>query len=207
MESQAHYCRLPRYRDNPAAVAGNVPPPGCVVAGIFSGTPLVSSDVIIRAALPGELARVGDLRVTAYQADGHLSATSEYAATLRGLGSSGDGQILVAVRDGRILGTVMLQRWPRAGQVVRGPDEAEIRALAVAPDGQRKGTGRALLDAVIDLAAGQGVRHLVLCTKPDMRAAHHLYGQAGFSRLADRDWYPVPDEILLAYGLLLAARP
>ncbi len=146
---------------------------------------------------------VGDLRVTAYQADGFLSATSAYAATLRGLGSVGDGQILVAVHDGRILGTIMLQHWPQAGQVVRGPDEAEVRALTVAPDGQRKGTGRALLRAVIKLAVSEGIRHLVLCTKPDMHAAQRLYEQAGFSRLPERDWYPVPGEILMAYGLLL----
>jgi ribosomal protein S18 acetylase RimI-like enzyme len=162
------------------------------------------SDVIIRAALPRELDEVGDLRVTAYQADGFLSAVSSYAATLRGLGTGGDGEILVAVGDGRILGTVMLQHWPKAGAVVRGPDEAEVRALAVDPAGQGKGTGRALLQAAIDLAASQRVRHLVLCTQPDMRAAHHLYERTGFSRLPDRDWFPVPAKILLAYGLVLA---
>jgi ribosomal protein S18 acetylase RimI-like enzyme len=160
--------------------------------------------VIIRPAQRGELAEIGDLRVTAYQADGFLSGVSSYAATLRGLGTSGDGEILVAVDDGRILGTVMLQRWPDAGEVVRGPDEAEVRALAVAPVRRRKGTGRALLRAAIDLAASRRVRHLVLSTQPDMQAARQLYERAGFSRLPDRDWYPVPGKILLAYGLILA---
>jgi hypothetical protein len=37
-----------------------------------------------------------------------------------------------------------------------------------------------------------------------MQAAHQLYERAGFSRLPDRDWYPVPGKILLAYGLILA---
>lgn len=159
--------------------------------------------MIIRAAQPSELAEIGDLRVTAYQADGFLSGVSTYAATLHGLGTSGDGEILVAVDDGRILGTVMLQHWPDAGEVVRGPDEAEVRALAVAPVRRRQGTGRALLSAAIDLAASRRVRHLVLSTQPDMQAAHQLYERAGFSRLPDRDWYPVPGKILLAYGLIL----
>jgi GNAT superfamily N-acetyltransferase len=172
--------------------------------GIFSRRGLFGSNVIIRAALPAELAEIGDLRVTAYQADGFLSAISTYAATLRGLGTGGNGKILVAVDGGRILGTIMLQYRPEAGQVVRGAAEAEVRALAVVPGGQGKGTGSALLRAAIDLAAGEGVRHLVLCTQPDMRAAHHLYERAGFSRLPDRDWYPVPGKILIAYGLLLA---
>ena len=162
--------------------------------------------MIIRAALPSEFAEIGDIRVSAYQADGFLSATSRYASTLRGLGSAGDGQVLVAESDGQLLGTVMLHLWPHAGQVAREPDEAEIRALAVAAGGRGRGTGRALVRAVIDLAAGEGVRHLTLCTQPGMRAAHHLYEEAGFSRLPERDWSPEPDVTLLAYGLILTNR-
>lgn len=186
-------------------VAGQVrdAPAGCPGAGIFAGCGLLGSDVIIRSALPAEFAEIGDIRVAAYQADGFLTAASQYASTLRGLGTIGDGNILVAVADGQLLGTVMLQHWPHAGQVVRRPGEAEIRALAVAPGGRGKGTGRALVRAVIDRAASDGVRHLVLCTMGSMRTAHHLYEQAGFSRLPDRDWSPQPEVTLLAYGLIL----
>jgi len=175
-------------------------------AGIFSRRGLFGSDVIIRAALPSEFAEIGDIRVTAYCADGYLSATSRYASTLRSLGAAGDGQILVAVDDGQLVGTVMLQYWPHAGQVVLGPDEAEIRALAVAPAGRRRGTGRALVRAVTDRAASDGIQHLVLCTLPGMRAAHQLYEQAGFHRLPERDWSPEPDATLLVYGLVLTDR-
>ena len=99
----------------------------------------------------------------------------------------------------------MLQRWPEGGQVVASQDEAEIRALAVSPEGQGRGTGRTLLRAAIERAEGAGVRNLVLLTQPDMRAAQHLYYQAGFRRLPDRDWSPRPGVTLLAYGLPLAA--
>jgi ribosomal protein S18 acetylase RimI-like enzyme len=121
---------------------------------------------------------------------------------LRALGSDGDGTVLVAVDGGRIVGTVML---PSDGQVVAGPDEAEIRALAVAPDGQGKGTGAALLRAAIERAARGGVRHLVLLTQPEMLAAQRLYQRAGFRRLPDRDWSPAPGATLLAYGLRLGS--
>lgn len=163
--------------------------------------------VIVRDARPGELPEVGDLRITAYRAGGHLSPGSGYEPTLRGLGASGEGTVLVAVPagdDSLILGTAMLQYWPNAGRVVTGPDEAEIRALAVTPGSQGRGTGRALLRALIERAAQRGVRHLVLVTQPDMRAAHHLYEREGFTRLPDRDWFPVPGAILLAYGLELS---
>jgi ribosomal protein S18 acetylase RimI-like enzyme len=165
-------------------------------------------DVIIRDAWAAELAEVGELRVTTYIAHGFLSPESGYASRLRTLGADGNGTVLVAVPRGdnsRILGTVMLQPWPHAGKVVAGPGEAEIRALAVAPEGQGRGTGSALLRAVIERATDSGVRHLVLSTQQDMRTAHHLYEREGFRRLPERDWFPVPGERLLAYGMVLSA--
>ena len=162
--------------------------------------------MIVRDARPDELAEAGEIRVAAYVADGFMSPDSGYAPTLRALGLDGNGAVLVAVaqdEDGPILGTVMLQPWPHAGQVVAGPDEAEIRALAVVPEARGRGTGDALLRAVTERAARQGVRHLVLLTQPEMAAAQRLYQRAGFRRLPGRDWSPAPGITLLAYGLTL----
>ncbi len=158
--------------------------------------------MIVRDALPGELAEVGEIRVTAYQEAGYMSPRSGYAPVLRALGSDGDGTVLVAIDGGRIVGTVMLRS---EGQVVAGPDEAEIRALAVAPDGQGRGTGSALLRAALERAARDGVRHIVLLTQPEMLPAQRLYQRAGFCRLPDRDWSPAPGIELLAYGLRLGS--
>jgi ribosomal protein S18 acetylase RimI-like enzyme len=171
--------------------------------------------VQIRDARPGELAEVGDIRIGAYQAGGFISPDSGYAPTLRGLGADGTGHVLVACLPEhgdraessgggeRIAGTIMLQTWPNCGPVVAGPDEAEIRALAVRPQVQGQGVGRELLTRLIERAARLGVRHLVLCTEPGMRAAHHLYEQAGFVRLPERDWSPAPEVTLLVYGTSL----
>jgi ribosomal protein S18 acetylase RimI-like enzyme len=87
--------------------------------------------------------------------------------------------------------------------VVQGPGEGEIRALAVRPAAQGAGVGRALLAAVIDRALRERLRHLLLYTQPDMKAAQHLYEEAGFIRLPERDWSPEPTDPLLAYGMLL----
>jgi ribosomal protein S18 acetylase RimI-like enzyme len=157
----------------------------------------------IRDAEPAELPEIGEIRVAAYRADGFLSADSQYEATLRDLGADG-GHVLVAVReDGELLGTVMLQGWPQAGRVVTGPDEAEIRALAVRRRARGEGVGRALIVAVIDRAVRENVRHLVLYTQTDMTTAHRLYEAAGFVRLPERDWSPEAGVRLLAYGLAL----
>jgi ribosomal protein S18 acetylase RimI-like enzyme len=100
----------------------------------------------------------------------------------------------------------MLQGWPQGGEILAGPEEAEIRALAVVPEARGTGLGRALLAAVIERAAGEGIRNLVLLTQSDMKAAHHLYDEAGFARLPERDWSPEPGVNLLAYGLVLDGR-
>jgi len=160
--------------------------------------------MLIRDAHPDEYPEIGDIRVGAYLADGFLSPDSGYAPRLRELGTDGLGPVLVALGDdGALIGTVMLQVWPQGGEVVQCPGEAEIRALAVRPGAQGAGVGRALLAAVLDRAAILGVQHLVLLTQPEMKAAHHLYHTAGFTRLPERDWSPEPDVRLLAYGLVL----
>jgi ribosomal protein S18 acetylase RimI-like enzyme len=163
--------------------------------------------VIIREARPGELAEVGDLRVAAYRADGFLSESSTYAPRLRSLGDDGTGTVLVAVQQDTILGTVMIQGGPQAGEIVQGTDEAEVRALAVTKQAQGRGIGRDLLHGAIGRAAEQGIRHLVLCTQQEMRTAHRLYERTGFRRLPERDWSPQPGVTLIAYGLRLDQPP
>ena len=160
--------------------------------------------MLIRDAEPDEFSEVGDIRVSAYLADGFLSPDSGYAPYLRELGADGTGHVLVAVGGGgKLAGTVMLQLWPQGGNVVTGPGEGEIRALAVRPGQRGSGIGRALLAAVIAQAREQAVRHLLLLTQPEMKAAHHLYAETGFTRLPERDWSPEPGVNLLAYGLRL----
>jgi len=166
--------------------------------------------VLIRDARPDEFDDLGHVRVAAYVADGFLSPGSGYLPRLRSLGADGADPVLVAVDaagTGEVLGTVMLQRWPHGGELLRDASEAEIRALAVRPGARGTGLGRALLDAVIERAREEGVQHLLLLTQPEMKAAHHLYERAGFVRLPDRDRCPEPGVALLAYGLFLDGPP
>jgi len=160
--------------------------------------------VRIREARADEFDRIGELRVAAYRADGFLSETSTYAETLRVLGMDGTGEILAAMAGEHLLGTVMLTAWPHGGQVLHHPGEGEIRALAVASASRGRGIGRALLTAVIQRAAAREVRELLLLTQPEMRTAQHLYAEAGFRRLPDRDYEYAPGHRLFAFGMPLA---
>ncbi|HEY1914646.1 MAG TPA: GNAT family N-acetyltransferase [Streptosporangiaceae bacterium] len=154
---------------------------------------------MVREAQPAELAEVGELRVSAYQAEHLLDANPRYARTLRALGAA-DDEVLVAIDDGAIVGTAMLEPWHPGSEVARSPAEAEMRALAVSPQARGRGVGGTLVRAVLDRAAARGARRLVLCTQQEMAAAQRLYLAQGFTRMPDRDWEPVPGLTLLAYG-------
>ena len=169
--------------------------------------------------LPGETDAVGAMRVEAYQALNLLGKNTGYANTLRVLGFDGHGTVLVAVEGGgdadgegggggdadggKLLGTVMLEPWHGKSEVAKSADEVEVRALAVAPWAQGRGTGRALMLAVIDAAAATEAGRLLLSTRPEMAAAMHLYQSLGFVRSPELDWEPVPGVALLGFALPL----
>ncbi len=160
---------------------------------------------MIRQALPGEYAAVGELRVSAYRALGLLPEGSGYAQTLRRFGFDGDCTVLVGLgeADGELLGTITLQPFGPDSELARDATEADLRAFAVSPAAQGRGAGRALLAAAIDAAARRGLLRLRLCTRPPMKAAQHLYAGAGFSRTPDLDFEPSPGIALCAYTLPL----
>jgi GNAT superfamily N-acetyltransferase len=153
--------------------------------------------MIVREARAAELVEVGELRVAAYNAEHLLDAVPSYAEQLRALGLH--GEVLVAVDGAEILGTATLERWHENSEMATGPEEAEIRALAVAPLARGRGVGGVLVQAVIARATEWKVERLLLHTQPLMVAAHHLYERAGFVRAPERDLEVIPGPTLLAY--------
>lgn len=69
------------------------------------------------------------------------------------------------------------------------PDEAQITNVAVAPAWRRRGVGRLLLDALISLAADNGLQSLFLEVRTGNQAAIALYQSAGFQAVGIRRGY------------------
>lgn len=162
----------------------------------------MSDSLIVRPARPGEIDEVGRLTQRAYVTDGLVEPDGTYVVELgRAAQRARDAELLVAVdSQGTLLGTVTVCAPDSPLAEVSRPGELEFRMLAVAPDARRRGVGEALVTAVLQQAAELGAHRVVLCSAEHMSAAHRLYSRMGFTRLPERDWYPVPDLLLLAFG-------
>ncbi len=159
--------------------------------------------MVVRPARPHEVAEAGAVTETAYRAAGF--AVDGYVDAVRDAGPRADeAELLVAVdARGAVLGSVTFCPAGSPWRELARDDEAEFRMLAVRPDAQRLGVGRALTEACVDRARELGFRALVLSTPSAAPAPHRLYESIGFIRDPGRDWSPVPGVELFAYVLLL----
>ncbi len=79
-----------------------------------------------------------------------------------------------------------------AGLAVVPPDEAWVQTIAVHRDAQRRGIGRALLEALLAEAARRGVGKTLLEVAVDNAAAQHLYARYDFEAVGVRRGYYQP---------------
>lgn len=185
------------------------------------GPPLASTAVqglVVRPVRAEEHAAAGRLVVAAYRALPGGRTSEGYEAELADVARrAAEAEVLVAVAPGGTAGGGTAGGGTAAGAllgcVTFVPDaanpwaeeleagEASLRMLAVDPAAQGRGAGRALLAACIERARALGRSAVLLHSTPWMPAAHHLYAAAGFDRVPERDWLPVPEVPLLAFRL------
>lgn len=117
-------------------------------------------------------------------------------------GRAGRVPILVAVEDGRILGSATLETEEAGlGDDPIEPGTANMRMLGVAPESRGRGAGRALAEACVRRARRLGKHALTLHTTQEMTVAQNLYTSLGFVRDTARDWDVTEDFTLYAYRL------
>jgi len=162
-----------------------------------------SPSVVVRPVEPAEHDAVAELLAGVYVAEGW--ASEQYAPELRDVAHrAAEADVLVAVADGRLLGSVTVATRGGRYAELAGPGEAVVRMLVVDPAARGRGAGGALMDACLELARAAGCRRVLLSTQREMAAAHHLYHRLGFVRTPEKDWSPEPGLQLLTYGLDLA---
>lgn len=85
-------------------------------------------------------------------------------------------------------------------------DEAHLLNIAVAPEWQQQGIGRAFLGYMVEVAKQAGCGIVYLEVRPSNHPARHLYRSMGFQQIAIRpNYYPTPAgrEDALFLGLTL----
>lgn len=163
--------------------------------------------LVVRPATPDDLQEAGRIAVAAYETAGQLDDGPHqgYGMVLADTASRmRDAMLLVAERDGRIVGTVTI--CPPGSPVAEiGRDgEVEFRFLAVDPVAWRTGVADALIEACDEHARQQGAHSLAISVRDINHGARALYEKRGFTRVPDRDWSPVPNVDL--YVLTRAVR-
>ena len=139
--------------------------------------------VHVRPARPGDHAAVLGLAGRLTEGVAPWRDPAGVATAVRGwveqaLATTGadDRAILVAERDGRVVGFVTVaeqQHWS-------GGQDAYVGELAVEHDQERAGVGRALVDAARGWAVGRGLTRLTLSTGAANARARAFYAALGF---------------------------
>lgn len=156
--------------------------------------------VRVRPVRPEDYDDVAQLTAAAYLGEGFVSANDDdYLPMLMDTEHRArHGALLVAELEQRLVGAVTLAEAGREYADIARDGELEFRMLAVHPDAQRKGIGRALVRSVVEHArAIDSIGAVVLSTEEKMNNAHRLYTSMGFQRCPERDW-AVPE-----YGIRL----
>jgi ribosomal protein S18 acetylase RimI-like enzyme len=162
----------------------------------------------VRPVRPDEFEAAGEVVFRAYDALGSSATSHGYGQELRDVAKRVSGsEVYVAVgQDDVVVGCVTFvpdvsSPWAEGLE----PGESAIRMLGVDPAAQGLGAGRALLETCLARARELGSEAVFLHSTQMMQVAQKMYASAGFVRQPARDWYPVPDFLLVAYRLELHA--
>ncbi len=124
---------------------------------------------MIRPARAGDAVAIAALDAATWSFDVTPSPRSSMPSSIEGM--------LVAEDGGEIVGYVAVGR---ATRLESNRHVADIRGLAVAPDHQGRGLGRALVHAALDAARERGARKVMLRVLGPNTAARALYESCGF---------------------------
>ena len=141
----------------------------------------------IRGATVQDYPAISELTWAAYIDAGHIRPASDYAQALTDIPGRAEG-LYVAECDGQIAGSVNIALPGSQLAEVAYDNELEFRMLAVDPEFQGQGIGRALVTHALTMARRRNLAAVAITTMTSMTAAQQMYHDMGFHRAPDRDW-------------------
>ncbi|MEU9454744.1 GNAT family N-acetyltransferase [Streptomyces sp. NPDC048277] len=138
-------------------------------------------DLEIRAAVADDIRAIVDML-----ADDPLGAQREspddltpYLSALERLSADPNQQLVVAVREGRVVGTLQLTIIP--GLSRRGATRSIIEAVRIHADERGGGLGTRFIEWAIDESRRQGCQLVQLTSDKSRTDAHRFYERLGFT--------------------------
>lgn len=152
---------------------------------------------IVPARTAEDLQAVADL-IRAYECSLHGLGYRDFesgSGALPGAYASPQGELLLARNAlGRPAGCVGLRPLDEAGR-------CEMKRLYVSPEGRGAGLGKALVQAIVEIARRAGYREMLLDTHETMSAAQALYRSVGFEPADAYCDVPVPGALFMRLGV------
>lgn len=139
------------------------------------------SEIAIRSFRPGEEQGVIDVILPIQREEFGVAITAADQPDLAAIPDfyqSRKGGFWVAVKDGRVVGTIGLKDI--------GNDEAALRKMFVASEvrGKQFGVAAGLLDVLMAHASDAALKTILLGTTDKFLAAHRFYEKNGFAEIA-----------------------
>ena len=160
-------------------------------------------DLEIRHPREDEYDKVASMKVDAFAefaAGMSPDAWAQFAQRIADVNTKDStGELLVAIRDGRIVGAITL--YSHSDDL--HPGAYTIKGLAVPPSDRGTGVGSALLAWCMERARADGRARLVATTTPEMEDAIQLYTKHGFVRDPSLDEKPAPGVVASGYAVEL----
>jgi ribosomal protein S18 acetylase RimI-like enzyme len=142
---------------------------------------------VIRNAAERDADAVVALWTEAYFSEGEGGRDSPYDRTDFDATAAAAAHLLVAERDGEVIGVVALLAPDEPSRAVAGEGEAELARLVVGTGARRHGIGRALAERCTELSQEEDWPAIALWSRPYQTAGHRLYESLGYERVPERD--------------------
>lgn len=166
--------------------------------------------ITVRPITEADYAAVARITADAYLGAGYFdSAEYPYMQKIMQVAErAAVAPVIVAERDGVVIGSATLAVHGEHWADVALPDELEFRLLVVDPAVQRSGAGKAMVAWIMERARTlPGIAAVSLTTGDTWHTAHSLYLQLGFKRVPERDWIiPENGKMLRVYRMGVGSR-
>lgn len=155
--------------------------------------------VTFRRAVPADFPEVRRITRDAYLRAGHFAADHPYMSVLEDVEHRAEhAQVWVAEASGKVVAAVTLTFAGQPYSEIAQDGELEFRMLAVDPEHQGGGVGRAVVREIVEHARQlPTIGAISITSAMFMERAHGLYESLGFGRVPERDWYVSGEDVLL----------